>query len=184
MNCLIWSLSPANVRQQARVLSRLCAQVFRLGHVKQDVHDVGGDVEGQGQPAPVLPFAVVEYLPPELRPSRKAVICGSSSSFLTARVVGGRGQVVRGLQEGRPVVCRGIHGHVAVAPEPDCQVVVAKDRGAVVGEVQTQRGGRCPQDREQQQGLQGRQHAVLCAEHSGKYELLHLISHGVFQNEG
>lgn len=34
LNCLIRSLSPANVRQEARVLGRLCAQVFGLGHVK------------------------------------------------------------------------------------------------------------------------------------------------------
>lgn len=169
MSCLIRSLSPANVRQQARVFSRFCAQVFCLGHIKQDVHDVGGDVQGQGQPAPPLPFAaVVEYLAPELRASREAVICGSSSSFLTARIGGGRGEVLRGLQERRPVVCRGINGHVAIAPEPDRQVVVAKERKTVVGEVQTQAGGRCAQDREHQQGLQGRQHAVLCAQQSDK----------------
>lgn len=65
VNCLIWSLSPANVRQKARVFSRFCAQVFGLCHVKQDVHDVSGDVQGQGQPAPAVPFAAVaEHLPP------------------------------------------------------------------------------------------------------------------------
>lgn len=163
MNCLIWSLSPANVRQEARVFSRLCAQVFCLGHVKQDVHDVGGDVQGQGQP-PVRFAYVVEYLPPKLRPSHEAVVCGSSSPFLPARIGGGGGgEVLRGLQEGRPVVRRGINGHVALAPEADCHVVIAKEREAVVGEVQTQAGGRCAQDREQQQGVQGRQHAVSSA---------------------
>lgn len=160
VNCLILSLSPANVRQQTRVLGRLCAQVFGLGHVKQDVHDVGGDVQGQGQPAPSVPFAAVaEHLPPELRPPHEAVVCGSSSPFLPTGL-GGGGEVLRGLQDGRPVVRWGVTGHVVVSPEPDCHVVVAEEREAVVGEVQTQAGGRCAQDREQQQGLQERRHAA------------------------
>lgn len=77
-SCPTRSLSPSNLSQQARVLGRLGAQVLGLGHIEEDVHDVGGDVQGQGQPAPPVPFAAVaEHLAPELRPADEAVVCGA-----------------------------------------------------------------------------------------------------------
>lgn len=39
-------------------------------------------------------------------------------------------------------------------------MVIAEEIGARLVEAQTEAGGRCAQDREQQQGLQGRQHDV------------------------
>lgn len=72
------SFPPSNLRQQTRVLSRLGSQVFGLGHIKEHVHDVGRDVQGQGQSAPPVPFvAVAEHLAPELGPAQEAVVCGT-----------------------------------------------------------------------------------------------------------
>lgn len=72
------SFSASDLRQETRVLRRLGAQVLGFGHVKQDVHDVGGDVQGQGESAPPVPLdAVAEHLAPELRPAHEAVVCGT-----------------------------------------------------------------------------------------------------------
>lgn len=72
------SFPAADLRQETRVLRRLGAQVFGFGHVKQDVHDVGGDVQGQGESAPPVPLdAVAEHLAPELGPAHEAVVCGT-----------------------------------------------------------------------------------------------------------
>ena len=167
------SLPPADLSQQARVLGRLRAQVLGLCHVEEDVHDVGGDVQGQGQPAPPVPFAaaaVAEHLPSELRPAHEAVVwSGTWSPFFPAGLGrrggggggGGRGgEVLRGLKEGPPAVHGGVSRLVPFAPDPDRHLVVAQEVQAGLVEAQAQAGGRCAQDREQQQGLQGRQHAV------------------------
>lgn len=78
LTCPTCSLPASDVSQQPRVLRRLGAQALGLGHVEQDVHDVGRDVQGQGQPAPPLSFAAVaEHLAPELRPPHEAVVCGT-----------------------------------------------------------------------------------------------------------
>ena len=52
--CHFSSLAASYLRQEARVVGGLGAQALGLGDVEQDVHDVGGDVQGQRELAPPL----------------------------------------------------------------------------------------------------------------------------------
>lgn len=175
------SLPAPDVSQEARVLGRFGAQVFGFGHVEQHVHDVGRDVQGQREPAPAVPLAaaaaVAQHLTPELGPAREAVVRGAGSPFFPAGLRGeggggGRGgeggEVLRGLQQRSPAVHGGVAGLALVAPDRERQLVAAQQVGARVREAQAQAAGRRAQDRQQQQGLQGRQHAESAASNTGE----------------
>lgn len=80
----------SNLRQQARVVIRLCAQVLGFGNVEEDVHNVGGHVEGKSDlVASVALRTVAVQFTPELRLAQVSVF-GRGYSPPLARLLRGK----------------------------------------------------------------------------------------------
>lgn len=84
------SFSLSNLRQQARVVVRLCAQVLGFGNVEEDVHYVGGDIEGKSDlTASVALRTVTVQFTPELSLAQVSVF-GRGYCPPFTRLLGGK----------------------------------------------------------------------------------------------
>ena len=161
----------SDLRQKARVVGRLGAHVLGFGDVEKDVHNVGRHVQRQRELAPpVAPTAVLEDLAPQLSLTEDPVVWLAVRDPFRPRV--GGGEEPRAPGKRAPLVRGGqVVWSLRAAPRVPGKVLVvlagAQDVRAAVGEAQTQAAAPRAQHRDEEQGPQRRQHAVLGGRDTG-----------------
>lgn len=153
-------LLPPNLRHQMGVGGRLGAQVLGLGDVEEQVHDVGGDVEGQGELGALGTLGrVLAWLSPGLCLGHVFVPGASSSTpgprdgespFLFALVLLSRGGVSAGRVGEAPLAQQGRIFPLALLSLRQGGVEAAEDGLGLVELVREACPG-APQEQQQEQ---------------------------------